>query len=144
LKQIGVLGGTFDPPHLGHLILAEQARDQLRLDRVLWVVAAVPPHKRDAVHTAVGHRLEMVRLTIENNPGFSTSLVDVERPGPQYSSDMLALVQQQNTEAQLLFLIGSDSLRDLPTWHEPAKIAKLARLVVMPRQGPTMRWTKSR
>lgn len=130
-----MLGGTFDPPHYGHLILAELARDQLHLERVLWVVAADPPHKQGNVHTSVEHRLEMVRLSVEGNSGFTISRVDVERPGPHYSIDMLAVLQQEDREAQLHFIIGSDSLRDLPTWHEPAKLTGLVRLVVMPRPG---------
>lgn len=130
-----MLGGTFDPPHYGHLILAELARDQLHLERVLWVVAADPPHKQGAVHTSVAHRIEMVRLSVDHNAGFAISRVDVERPGPHYSTDMLVMLQQDNEEAQFHFIIGSDSLRDLPTWHDPAELARLARLVVMRRPG---------
>jgi nicotinate-nucleotide adenylyltransferase len=130
-----VLGGTFDPPHVGHLILAEQARDQLHLEKVLWVVAADPPHKQGSVHTSVGHRLELARLTVQDNPAFAVSLVDIARPGPHYSTDMLSLLKTQHLGAQLYFLIGSDSLRDLPSWHEPHNLVELARLAVMRRPG---------
>jgi nicotinate-nucleotide adenylyltransferase len=137
--RVGVLGGTFDPPHYGHLVLAEQARDQLALERVLWVPAADPPLKPDVVITPIEHRLAMLELALAeaDNPAFAISSVDVERPGPHYTVDTLSLLADRQPEAQLFFLMGADSLRDLPRWHEPARLVRLARLVVMERPGVT-------
>ncbi|HEC23504.1 MAG TPA: nicotinate-nucleotide adenylyltransferase [Chloroflexi bacterium] len=137
MTRIGVLGGTFDPPHYGHLILAEQAREQLELSRVLWVPAADPPHKHGRPITPVEHRLEMVRLALVDNPAFEISLVDVNRPGPHYTHEMLALLAGEHPNADLVFLIGEDSLRDLPTWREPSRLIQYATLGVMRRQGIT-------
>ncbi len=133
--RLGVLGGTFDPPHYAHLILAEHARDQLDLEQVLWVPAADPPHKRGEVAASVEHRLAMLRLALADAPGFRLSLVDVERPGPHYTADMLDLLQRMHPEVELFFLIGSDSLMYLPGWSRPHEVIRLARLAVMARPG---------
>lgn len=135
--RLGVLGGTFDPPHYAHLLMAEQAREQLELDHVIWAPAADPPHKRGQVITPIEHRLQMVRLALADNPYFVLSLVDVERPGPHYTADTLALIAADNSGAELFFLIGSDSLRDLPTWHEPARLIQQAFLAVIRRPNVT-------
>lgn len=135
MTRIGVLGGTFDPPHYGHLILGEQARDQLALRRVLWVPAADPPHKQERHISAVSHRLRMLALALADNPTFEMSKVDVERPGPQYTVDMLDLLQARYPSAELVFLIGGDSLRDILTWHEPEAIVACAQMGVMGRPG---------
>lgn len=135
MTRLGVFGGTFNPPHYGHLILAEQARDQLSLDCVLWAPAADPPHKQGQPITPVEQRLAMVSLAIADNTSFELSTVDVERAGPHYSADMLALLNDAHPGADLLFLIGGDSLRDITTWHEPARILREARLAVMMRPG---------
>lgn len=133
--RLGVLGGTFDPPHMGHLILAEQAREQLDLDRVLWVPAADPPHKQGRRISAVEHRVEMVTYAIAGNPSFQLSTVDISRAGPHYTLDMLRLLREQYHPAEFFFLIGEDSLRDIVTWHEPQQIVQEARLGVMARPG---------
>ncbi len=133
--RLGVLGGTFDPPHYGHLILAEQAREQLSLARVLWVPAADPPHKQGQRISPVAARLEMISLAIAENPAFELSEIDVKRPGPHYTADMLALLNAEYPQHSLIFLIGGDSLRDIITWHDPARIIKQARLGVMDRPG---------
>lgn len=135
--RIGVFGGSFDPPHLGHQILAELARDQLALDQMLWVPAGDPPHKQERRLSRVEHRVEMVRRCVADNSGFGVSLVDVERSGPHYSVDMLKLISQTYQGAELWFVIGGDSLRDLPTWREPAEIIRLAKLAVMSRPHTT-------
>ncbi len=133
-ERIGVYGGTFDPPHLGHLILAETAADSLALARVLFVPAADPPHKAAAtIRATAAHRLAMVELAIAGNPRFALSRVDVDRPGPHYSVDMLRLLRAQFPAAELVFLIGVDSLRDLPTWSRPRELLRLATLGVMRR-----------
>jgi len=134
--RLGIYGGTFDPPHLGHLILAETAADSLRLDRVLFVPAGTPPHKAAAtLRSAAEHRLAMVRLAIEGNPRFALSRVDLDRPGPHYSVDMLHLLRDEHPGAALFFLIGADSLADLPTWSRPRELIGLACLGVMRRPG---------
>ena len=133
-ERIGVYGGTFDPPHLGHLILAETAADSLELARVLFVPAADPPHKSAAqVRASAAHRLAMVELAIAGNPRFGLSRVDIDRAGPHYSVDMLRLLGAQFPQAELVFLIGVDSLRDLPTWSRPQELLRLATLGVMRR-----------
>jgi nicotinate-nucleotide adenylyltransferase len=135
-QRIGVYGGTFDPPHLGHLILAETAADQLDLARVLFVPAADPPHKSDAdMRSTADRRLALVQHAIAGNPRFAVSRVDMDRPGPHYSVDMLRLLRQEWPDAELFFLLGADSLRDLPTWSRPAELIALAALGVMPRPG---------
>jgi nicotinate-nucleotide adenylyltransferase len=135
--HIGVLGGTFDPPHYGHFVLAEWARDQLSLERVLWVPAASPPHKVGLAVTPVEHRLAMLELALAeaDNPAFEVSLVDMQRPGPHYTADMLELLAADFPGAHLFFLIGADSLCNLPTWRDPDRLIRQAKLVVMPRLG---------
>ena len=118
MRRIGILGGTFDPPHVGHLILAQHALEALDLDVVLFVPAGDPPHKRDAYKTPVDHRVAMLALAIGPNPGFSLSRVDVDRPGPHYSVDMVRLIGEQHPDADLYFVMGGDSLRDLPRWYQ--------------------------
>lgn len=135
--RIGVLGGTFDPPHYGHLILAETTREALKLDRVLFVPAANPPHK-DHIELKVSpveYRLAMVSAAIADNPYFSLSRADIDRPGPHYTVEMLAILQHSYPDAQLHFLLGGDSLRDLVTWRDPGGIIAQARLAVMRRPG---------
>jgi nicotinate-nucleotide adenylyltransferase len=132
--RLGLFGGTFDPIHLGHLILAEQCREACALDRVWFVVAGVPPHKRDG-RTAVAHRLEMVRIAIAGHSAFEASEIEAVRPGPHYSVETLESVRRQHPGDDLFFLIGADSLVDLPCWREPERIAQLATIVVVNRPG---------
>lgn len=133
--KLGVLGGTFDPPHYGHLVLAENALAQLRLDRVLFVPAAQPPHKPQQPLTPARHRVAMVKRAIADNPGFLLSRVDLDRPGPHYTVDMLALLREKRPEAAFYFLMGGDSLAQLLTWRNPAGIVRQAQLAVMQRPG---------
>ncbi|AMV35929.1 nicotinate-nucleotide adenylyltransferase [Planctomyces sp. SH-PL62] len=133
--RLGVYGGTFDPIHLGHLILAEQCREACRLDRVWFVVANEPPHKRGAKRSAVHHRIEMTRLAIAGNDAFEVSEIEATRPGPSYSVDTLAQIREERPEDELFFLIGGDSLVDLPTWRQPDQIAATATIVVANRPG---------
>lgn len=135
MERIGVFGGTFDPPHLGHLILAEAAREQLGLERVLWAVAGQSPLKLDRELSPVGLRLEMVRAAIAGHPQFALSEVDVRRPGPHYTVDALGLIASQHPNAELYFIMGEDSLRDLPQWHRPADLIAECRLAVLRRPG---------
>jgi nicotinate-nucleotide adenylyltransferase len=135
LVSLGILGGTFDPPHYGHLILAENARAQLRLDHVLFVLAGQPPHKPDRPVTPAHHRVAMVEAAIAGNPAFATSRVDLDRAGPHYTVETLALLQQEYPGAELFFLIGADSLAEFLNWRDPAEIVRQARLAVMRRPG---------
>jgi nicotinate-nucleotide adenylyltransferase len=132
--RLGLFGGTFDPIHLGHLILAEQCREACRLDRVWLVVTGTPPHKPGG-RTAVGHRLEMVRIAVAGNPALVASEIEAMRPGPHYSVDTLEAVRRDHAGDDLFFLIGADSLKDLPVWREPGRIAQLATIVVVNRPG---------
>ena len=132
--RLGLYGGTFDPIHLGHLILAEACREACGLDRVWFVVAGAPPHKPGG-RTDAGHRLEMVRLAVAGNPAFEVSEIETNRPGPHYSVETLEAVARERPEDELSFLIGADSLVDLPQWREPETILRLAGLVVANRPG---------
>ncbi len=139
--RAGLLGGTFDPVHIGHLILAETAREQLALDRVYFVPAADPPHKRGAVVARAQDRLAMLHLAVDDNPHFSISHIDLERAGPHYTVDMVQLLQQQlGAGVELWFLMGLDSLIDLPTWHEPDRLRRLVHLAAATRPGYEVDW----
>ena len=135
VSRLGFLGGTFDPPHCGHLVLAETARVQLGLDRVLFVVAGRPPHKPGRPITPDRHRVAMVEAAIVGNPAFVVSRVDLDRPGPHYTVETLSLLRREYPEAELYFLIGGDSLAQFLTWRDPVGILRQARLAVMPRPG---------
>jgi nicotinate-nucleotide adenylyltransferase len=136
---MGVFGGTFDPPHLGHLILAAEAADQLQLNKVLWVITPDPPHKQGQVLRPVEVRLKLLDAAIRCEPKFEISRVDILRPGPQYAVDTLALLSAQNQGSQLFYLIGGDSLHDLPNWYAPERLlAQIAGLGVMRRPGDSV------
>lgn len=135
-ERVGLFGGTFDPPHLGHLILASEAQSQLELTRLLWTVTPDPPHKQDQSITPLEHRLAMVKLAIEDNPFFELSNIELERPGPHYTVDTIKLLARQNPNAEIVPIIGGDSLHDLPSWHQPQEILYNAHWVgVMRRPG---------
>jgi nicotinate-nucleotide adenylyltransferase len=134
--DIGVLGGTFDPIHSGHLIIAEEARLKLRLARVLFVPAGQPWLKTGRTISPAAHRVEMVRGAIATNPHFELSTVEVDRPGTSYSVETIAILQQQmGAEATIFFLVGWDSLAELLQWKEPAKLIQLCKLVAVTRPG---------
>jgi nicotinate-nucleotide adenylyltransferase len=116
---IGVFGGTFDPPHIGHCILAEEACSHLGLDTVYWVPAGKPPHKPDWPILPIEERLQMVEYITAQNPKFELSRVDLDRPAPHYSKDTLLFLQEAHPEARLVYLMGADSLRDLTQWEQP-------------------------
>jgi nicotinate-nucleotide adenylyltransferase len=135
-KRLGIFGGTFDPPHVGHLILAMEAYDQLHLDRVLWVLEPNPPHKAGKKLTPIDIRIEMVLAAIDEDEKFELSRVDIDRPGPHFVVDTMRLLRQQYPEEDLVFLMGGDSLRNLPTWLEPESFIQACdRLGVMRRPG---------
>ena len=134
--NIGVLGGTFDPIHIGHLVVAEEARIKLGFTEVLFVPAGQPWRKLDRNITPADHRVEMVRRAIADNPHFKLCTLEVERPGPSYTVDTLTILREQlGSEASLFFILGRDTLAELPLWKEPKKVVQLCRLVVPPRLG---------
>lgn len=134
--KAGIMGGTFDPIHLAHLIIAEEARSALGLDRIIFIPAGDPWMKSERSVTAPQLRAEMVRLAIEGNPAFELSLIEVERTGPSYTVDTLEQVLQElGIEAELFLLLGWDSLADLPSWKAPYRISKMCRLAAFPRPG---------
>ncbi|MGQ0602880.1 MAG: nicotinate-nucleotide adenylyltransferase [Anaerolineales bacterium] len=133
--RIGFFGGTIDPPHNGHLRLAHAAREQLRLDRVLWAPAGDPPHKRQQTLSPMEDRVALVEAAIAGEPAFQLSRVDVDRPGPHFSADTVILLRQQFPNDELIFLMGGDSLQDLPTWGRPEVILAHCTLGVLRRPG---------
>ncbi len=135
--RLGVLGGTFDPIHIAHLIIAEEARVRCSLDKVLFVPARVSPLKQgEGTLFGIEERCEMVRLAIADQSAFALSRVDLDRPGPSYTADTLRLLQQEyGPTAELHFVMGGDSLAHLRSWHRPDEIMRLARLVVITRRG---------
>lgn len=135
--RLGVLGGTFDPPHYGHLLLADTARVQLALNRVVFIPAGNPPHKPPTQPTHVAHRAALVEAALADvcEPAFVLSRIDIDRPGPHYTADTLALIHDEYPGADVWFLVGADSLNDLPKWYKPNQILLMARLGVLPRPG---------
>lgn len=135
--MFGILGGTFDPIHVGHLLVGETAWQKLGLQRVLFVPAGDPPHKQREVGTPAWHRRVMVELAIAGNPHFELCPVDLERVGPHYSTDTVRLIRAQYELAtdDCFFIIGGDSLQDLPKWHRPEELLQLCRLAVIQRPG---------
>jgi nicotinate-nucleotide adenylyltransferase len=129
--KLGVLGGTFDPPHVGHLALALAATDHLSLEKVLWIPAGQPWRKEGREITAAEHRLAMTELAIEGVEGFEVSDIEVLRPGPSYIVDTLAeLLGRYGPDTELYLILGQDALLDMPAWKEPERIVALAWLVV--------------
>jgi len=134
--NIGVMGGTFDPIHNGHLIVAEEVRTRLDLAEVLFVPAGQPWLKEDSPILAAEHRVQMVRLAIANKPYFKLSTMEIERAGPSYTVDTIAELQAQlGAGDELFFILGWDSLAQLPLWEEPSRLIKMCRLVAVPRPG---------
>jgi nicotinate-nucleotide adenylyltransferase len=134
--NIGVLGGTFDPVHSGHLVIAEEARLRFGLNKVLFVPAGQPWLKPNRKITPAVHRIEMVKRAIADNASFELSTIEVDRPGPSYSVDTVAALQQQSgAGAKIFLLIGWDSLAELPQWKEPSRLIQLCTLVAVTRSG---------
>ena len=130
-----MFGGSFDPVHMGHLIMAEAARETLNLDLVLFVPAAVQPLKQGLAVTSPEHRAAMIERAIENNPAFALSCLEVDRPGPSYTVDTLRLIRQSYLQADLWFILGADALLSFPRWLDPQGILAEARLAVIRRPG---------
>ena len=134
--KIGILGGTFDPIHIGHLVVAEEARIKVGLNEVLFVPTGQPLLKPDRSITPADLRVEMVRRAIADNPHFKLCTLEIERSGPSYTVDTLMMLREQlGSEVSLLFILGRDTLAELPSWKEPQKLVQLCRMVVAPRLG---------
>jgi nicotinate-nucleotide adenylyltransferase len=131
-EAIGLMGGTFDPIHVGHLMIAEEAREALSLDRMLFVPAGRPPHKKAAEVTTVEDRVAMVGLAIADNPAFELSRIEVDRPGLSFTVDT---VEELAAEADVTVILSVETFRELPTWHEPDRLFAAARVAVVPREG---------
>ena len=132
--RIGVFGGSFDPVHVGHLLLAECCREQAGLDRVLFVPAATQPHKQDRRLAAPEHRIEMLRLATGGHSAFAVATLEIERGGVSYTVDTLTALAAAQPDAELCLLLGPDALAGLPTWREPKRFAELATLVGVERE----------
>jgi nicotinate-nucleotide adenylyltransferase len=136
IRRLGILGGTFDPIHHGHLVAAEEARYQLGLDRVLFVPAGTPPHKPASPLSPIHHRLRLVELAIAARPYFALSRVDADRSGPCYTVDTLALLRAEwGPRPAFFFIVGADSLANLLDWYQPQRLLELCELAVVDRPG---------
>jgi nicotinate-nucleotide adenylyltransferase len=134
-QRIGILGGSFDPIHIGHLLIAEYAREQLQLTEVRFTPAAISPLKQDKQVTDAKHRVEMIRLAIGGNVHFELDERELRRVGPSYTVDTLAELKFEIPETELVFIMGADSLADLHAWREPERICQLAFLAIAARGG---------
>jgi len=145
--RLGLYGGTFDPVHRGHLEVAARALRELRLTRLLWVVAGDPPHKRGRPLTPALHRLHMLELALAGEPRMDVCDAELRRPGPHYTIETLRAFRELWPRAELVFLMGADSLRDLPLWREPRAILDVG-VVAAPRPGydprPVPAWVRRR
>ena len=133
--RLGLFGGTFDPPHIGHLAVAEACREGAALDRVLWIPAAVNPHKLGRDRAPGDARLALVRAAIAGNPHFEASDLEIAREGVSYTVDTLRLLHEAHPKDDLAWIVGGDSLASFASWREPREILRLARLVAYPRPG---------
>jgi len=140
-RKVGVLGGTFDPVHIGHLLLAESAREELGLERVVFMPAGRPWRKASREVSPAEHRLAMLRLAVAGNDAFEVSTIEVEREGPTYTVETLEELRRKDPGAALFFIVGEDALADLPNWREPQRILELATVAVAGRtaEGPNLR-----
>nr|WP_240978505.1 nicotinate-nucleotide adenylyltransferase [Longimicrobium terrae] len=135
---MGVYGGSFDPPHLGHLVAASDACEALGLSRLLWIPSAVHPLKGDRVRTAPQLRLEMVRAAIAGDERFQADDLELRRAGPSYTVDTLRELRARHPDAELFLLAGADLLHELPRWREPDEVMRLATLAVVSREGDAL------
>ncbi len=131
--RLGILGGTFDPVHYGHLLLAESCREDLALDHVWFLPTAMPPHKQQRVVAATSARVDMLELAVAGHPGFSVCTYEADRSGVNYTVETLAHFKAEDPTHELFFLMGADALRDLPTWKEPRRLCELAIPVIVGR-----------
>ena len=137
--RLGVLGGTFDPIHVGHLAVASYARDHLEIEQILFIPAGIPPHKTDRQVTPAHHRLAMVELAIAGEPTFGVSRVEIDRPGPSYAVDTMSILAREERASgrrrELFFILSAEAVSGLPGWREPERLLELCRLAVVLRDG---------
>lgn len=133
--RIGIFGGSFNPVHLGHLIMAECCLEQARLDRVLFVPASIPPHKQDQQLAPCSERIEMLRLATSGHERFAVCSDECDRSGVSYTLDTVTSLRKQFSEADLFLILGPDALASLPTWREPGRLASLVTILALERQG---------
>ncbi|WP_164668546.1 nicotinate-nucleotide adenylyltransferase [Virgibacillus doumboii] len=134
MKHIGILGGTFDPPHIGHLIIAEEVRLALELDEVWFMPSHEPPHKQKAV-VDTSDRVEMVERAVEGNPDFKIIMIEVNRLGKSYTFDTMKLLKQENPDVSFYFIIGADMVEYLPNWKHIDELMDIVRFVGVKRKG---------
>lgn len=134
-KKLGVLGGTFDPIHMGHLVLAEQVREKFQLERVIFIPSASPPHKTEQKLSSAKDRFEMTNLALEGNPFFFVSDIELKREGLSYTVETLRKLKELYKDSEIYFLTGSDVLNEITTWKDPEEIYKLAKIVIGIRPG---------
>jgi len=133
--KLGILGGTFNPPHLGHLICAQEAHRELGLDRVLMIPARIPPHKPVEHEPGAEHRLTLCRLAIDGDERFEVAPLELSRDGPSYTVDTLSELTANDPESELYLIVGGDIAAGLPRWREPARVLELATVAVAKRRG---------
>jgi nicotinate-nucleotide adenylyltransferase len=135
LARLGLLGGTFNPPHLAHLVCAQEAWEQLELERVIWIPVYEPPHKEMEADPGVEHRIELCRRAVGGDPRFEVSRIEADLPERSYTIDTLRRLHESSPEDELTFIVGGDMAQALPTWHEPEAVLSLATLGVAEREG---------
>ncbi len=133
--RLGILGGTFNPPHIGHLVCAQEAHLQLELDRVLMIPARIPPHKPVEDEPGADHRLELVRVAIAGDPRFAVSDLEIKRDGPSFTVDTLELLRTEAPDSDLYLILGGDVAAGLPQWHQPERVLSMATVAVAERRG---------
>jgi nicotinate-nucleotide adenylyltransferase len=135
LPRVGILGGAFNPPHLGHLVCAQEALVQLELDRVVLVPVGEAPHRTLEHDPGAETRLAMAELAVAGDPRLSVSRIELDRPGPSYTADTLAELREQDPADELTLILGGDQAAALPSWHEPQRVLELARVAAVERAG---------
>lgn len=133
--HIGLFGGSFNPPHIAHLIVAERVREQFGLDQVWWIPAFAPPHKVGVELASAAHRLEMTRLATQGNPAFVVNAIEVQRKGTSYTLDTVSALQEAYPENQFSLILGGDSLASFASWHRPDEIIRRVPLIIYRRPG---------
>ncbi len=132
-KKIGILGGTFNPPHLGHLIIAEHVKDQLDLDTILFIPSYEPPHKHSKKTIDHAHRVNMLERSLSDNDKFDIDLIEIEREGKSYTYDTMRLLKEKHPDTEFYFIIGADMVEDLPNWHKIDELIQLVQFVAVNR-----------
>ena len=135
MARVGILGGTFNPPHIGHLVCAQEAHAQLGLDVVVFMPVHTPPHKELDADPGAEHRVELCRLATAKDGRLAVSRLEVDRPGPSFTVDTLTLLHERSPEDRLIFIVGGDMARSLPRWREPERVLELAALGAAERAG---------